>query len=216
MDEDWTGCDSDLHICVEASSWYSFSLAPLLVNHQLKWKILLFDNLKHSHIIFLSPVSLTSKWARPLLSILSCSMLSAQARHSTAIMTPTEKDIRHSSEIYFCGYLFLLTFYWRTKNLCWMLDIWWLLLSTLTAELCQSQSIQSRKHFPLTLDLGELDKYGWAEVPLLVTIREVIFWYSVGGMIYDWSQIFPVCRVFSLTIYPDSLILQTKEFITWS
>ena len=43
------------------------------------------------------------------------------------------------------------------------------------AELCQSQSIQSRKHFPLTLDLGELDKYGWAEIPLLVTIREVIF-----------------------------------------
>ena len=29
--------------------------------------------------------------------------------------------------------------------------------------------------FPLTLDLGELDKNGRAEVSLLVTIREVIF-----------------------------------------
>ena len=35
-------------------------------------------------------------------------------------------------------------------------------------------------------------------------------------MIDDWSKILPVCRIFSLTIYPDSLILQTKEFITWS
>ena len=84
-------------------------------------KILLFYHLKHSQMSN-KLVSLTSKWARPLLSILSCSMLSAQARHSTAIMTPTEKDIRHSSEIYFCGYLFLLTFYWRTKNLCWIFD----------------------------------------------------------------------------------------------
>ena len=54
MDEDWTGCDSDLHICVESSSWYSFSLAPLLVNHQLKGKILLFDHLQHSQINFWS------------------------------------------------------------------------------------------------------------------------------------------------------------------
>ena len=68
--------------------------------------------------------------------------------------------------------------------------------------------------FPLTLDLGELDKNGRAEVALLVTIREVIFWYSVSGMIDDWSQILPVCRVLSLTIYPHSLILQTIEFTT--
>ena len=37
----------------------------------------------------------TSKWARPLLSMRSCWMFSAQARHSTAIITPSIINNNH-------------------------------------------------------------------------------------------------------------------------
>ena len=55
-----------------------------------------------------------------------------------------------------------------------MLDIKWHLLS-LHSRAGAILVTHYMAVFPLTIDLGELDKNGRAEVSFLVTIREVIF-----------------------------------------
>ena len=198
--------------CQIFSSWYIFSLAPsTLVDHQLTW-IKLIISIKGSLKCW-SPSPRSGRGP----SCPSCRARCCPPRRDTPQQSwlQLRKIILQSSDIYVCGSLFSLIFYWRYKILCWIFDG---ICYLHAGQGYSSHTISSYNEniFPLTLDLGELDKYGRAEVPVLVTIREVIFWYSVGGMIYDWSQILPVCRVLSLTIYPDSLILQTKEFTTQS
>ena len=79
----------------------------------------------------------------------------------------------YSSEIYFCGSLCPLIFYWRSKNLCWIFNgICYLHTAGQEGAILVTHYMAV---FPLTLDLGELDKNGRAEVSFLVTIREVIF-----------------------------------------
>ena len=193
--------------------WYTFSLAPNshpFSQSSAEMKIMIGSCFHLTKSRYSSPRSVRG------LSCPSCRAGCCQPRRGTPQQSwlQLRKHILLSFDIYLCDSLFSLIFYWRDKILCWIFNG---ICYLHAGQGYSSHTISNHENiFPLTLHLGELDKYGRAEVALLVAIREVIFWYSVGGMIDDWAQILPVCRVLSLTIYPDSLILQTKEFTTRS
>ena len=70
----------------------------------------------------------------------------------------------------------------------------------------QSSSVTPSWHH-LTFRIGELNKDCWTKISLLILIWKIVFWYAVGWMIDNFSHILFICWILTLTVDPNSFVL---------